>query len=101
MSESAVHERRHNVHSAYLGPRAGVTCCGSATCDSTEGNVDGGAAFTFCGVDSDGVTVCVCSSSVGVVGGGRAMSATTDPFRHPKQCQSAVETGTRSSTRGC
>jgi hypothetical protein len=99
MSESAVRGRRHNVRSAYLGPIAGVACCGSATCGSAEGNVDGGAAFTFCGAGSDGITVCVSSRSVGVVGGGRAMSATTGPFRHPKRCQSVVETGTQSTTR--
>lgn len=63
---------------------AGVPRCGSATCEAAAGNVEGGAAFTFWGMGSESVTVCVSSKSAGVLGGGRAMSwagATTGPFR--------------------
>ena len=75
------------TQSAYLGPRGGVARCDSATCGSADGNDDGGAAFKFCGADSESVTICVSSRSVGVVGGGRAISyagATTGPYRHTK-----------------
>ena len=61
------------VSVAHLGPKAGVACCSSASCDTIVGTVERGTVSAFGSTCSESSVACVSWMSV-EVGGGSAMA---------------------------